>query len=39
MTGTRLADLTTARVGGPARTLVEASTEQEIVEAVRAADA
>lgn len=39
LTGTRLADLTTARVGGPARTLVEASTEQEIVEAVRAADA
>ncbi|MHA7287080.1 UDP-N-acetylmuramate dehydrogenase [Arthrobacter sp. MDT3-44] len=39
MTGTRLADLTTARVGGPARTLVEASTEAEIVEAVRAADA
>ncbi|MDQ0735850.1 UDP-N-acetylmuramate dehydrogenase [Arthrobacter agilis] len=39
MTGTRLADLTTARVGGPARTLVEVSTEQEIVEAVRAADA
>ncbi len=38
LTGTLLADLTTARVGGPARTLVEASTEQEIVEAVRAAD-
>jgi UDP-N-acetylmuramate dehydrogenase len=38
MTGTRLAELTTARVGGPARTLVEASTEQEIIEAVRAAD-
>jgi UDP-N-acetylmuramate dehydrogenase len=39
VTGTRLADLTTARVGGPARTLVAASTESEIVEAVRAADA
>lgn len=39
LTGTRLADLTTARVGGPARTLVQASTEQEVVEAVRAADA
>jgi UDP-N-acetylmuramate dehydrogenase len=39
VTGTRLADLTTARVGGPARTLVETSTEAEIVEAVRAADA
>ncbi|MHA7208854.1 UDP-N-acetylmuramate dehydrogenase [Arthrobacter sp. MDT1-65] len=38
VTGMRLADLTTAGVGGPARTLVEASTEQEIVEAVRAAD-
>ncbi|MHA7281342.1 UDP-N-acetylmuramate dehydrogenase [Arthrobacter sp. TMS2-4] len=39
LTGTPLADLTTTRVGGPARTLVEASTEQEIVDAVRAADA
>lgn len=39
MTGTPLAGLTTARVGGPARTVVEASTEQEIVEAVRIADA
>ncbi|WP_394248089.1 UDP-N-acetylmuramate dehydrogenase [Arthrobacter pityocampae] len=39
LTGTLLADLTTTRVGGPARTLVEAATEQEIVEAVRAADA
>ncbi|MCU1634421.1 MAG: UDP-N-acetylmuramate dehydrogenase [Micrococcaceae bacterium] len=38
-TGTRLADLTTTRVGGPARRLVEASSEQEIVEAVRSADA
>ena len=39
VTGTRLADLTTARVGGPAHKLVEASTEQGIIEAVRAADA
>lgn len=39
VTGPRLADLTTARVGGAARTLVEAGTEQEIVAAVRAADA
>jgi UDP-N-acetylmuramate dehydrogenase len=39
VTGTHLAELTTTRVGGPARRLVEASTEQEIVEAVRAADA
>ena len=39
LTGTRLGELTTARVGGPARTLVEASTAREIVEAVRAADA
>lgn len=38
-TGMRLAELTTARVGGPARSLVEATTEQEIIEAVRAADA
>ncbi len=38
-TGTRLSELTTTRVGGPAGTLVEASTEQEIVDAVRAADA
>lgn len=33
-----LADLTTLRVGGPARTYVEASTEAELVDAVRAAD-
>jgi len=33
-----LADLTTTRVGGPAARLVEASTEQEIIAAVRAAD-
>lgn len=38
-TGVRLADLTTTRVGGPARTIVEASAEWEIVAAVRAADA
>jgi UDP-N-acetylmuramate dehydrogenase len=37
-TGVRLADLTTTRVGGPAGLLVEASTEQEIIDAVRAAD-
>jgi UDP-N-acetylmuramate dehydrogenase len=34
-----LADLTTLRVGGPARTLVTATTEDELVDAVRAADA
>jgi UDP-N-acetylmuramate dehydrogenase len=34
-----LATLTTFRVGGPAAELVEASTEAELVEAVRAADA
>lgn len=33
-----LAELTTARVGGPAQRYVEARTEQEIIEAVRAAD-
>lgn len=38
MTGTLLAEFTTARVGGPAYALVEASTEQAIIEAVRAAD-
>lgn len=38
VTGPRLADLTTARVGGAAGILVQASTEQEIIEAVRAAD-
>jgi UDP-N-acetylmuramate dehydrogenase len=35
---TRLADLTTLRLGGPARELVHATTEQQLVEAVRAAD-
>ncbi|HEY5980214.1 MAG TPA: UDP-N-acetylmuramate dehydrogenase [Microlunatus sp.] len=38
-TGDRLADLTTLRVGGPARRIVVAETETELVEAVRAADA
>lgn len=33
-----LSDLTTLRVGGPARTCVEATTADELVEAVRAAD-
>jgi UDP-N-acetylmuramate dehydrogenase len=36
---TNLADLTTLRVGGPARHLVRATTEAELVDAVRAADA
>lgn len=36
---TTLADLTTLRVGGPARTLVDATTETELVDAVRRADA
>jgi UDP-N-acetylmuramate dehydrogenase len=36
---TTLADLTTLRLGGPARTLVEARTEDEAIAAVRAADA
>jgi UDP-N-acetylmuramate dehydrogenase len=35
----RLSDLTTLRLGGPARRIVEASTEQEVVDAVRQADA
>src|SRR5690554_1970577 len=35
---TRLADLTTLRVGGPAGRLVEAKSEDELVEAVRTAD-
>ena len=35
----RLADLTTLRLGGPARRLVEATTEDELVAAVRDADA
>lgn len=34
----RLADLTTVRLGGPAADLVEATTEAELVEAVREAD-
>lgn len=34
----RLADLTTLRVGGPVRELVDAATEAELVDAVRAAD-
>jgi len=36
---TDLAALTTLHVGGPARTLVEATTEAELVDAVRTADA
>ncbi|PVE18920.1 UDP-N-acetylmuramate dehydrogenase [Arthrobacter sp. Bz4] len=36
---TDLAPLTTAKVGGPARTFVEATTEAEIIDAVRTADA
>jgi UDP-N-acetylmuramate dehydrogenase len=36
---TTLAELTTMRVGGPARRLLTASTEAELVEAVRDADA
>ena len=35
----RLADYTTVRLGGPARGFVRASTEDELIEAVRAADA
>jgi UDP-N-acetylmuramate dehydrogenase len=35
----RLADYTTLRLGGPARGFVRAATEDELVEAVRAADA
>lgn len=38
-TATPLAELTTFRVGGPARTTVTASTEADLVEAVRSADA
>jgi UDP-N-acetylmuramate dehydrogenase len=34
----RLADLTTLRLGGPARELVHATTEQQLVEVVRDAD-
>jgi UDP-N-acetylmuramate dehydrogenase len=35
----RLSDLTTLRLGGPARHLVEARTEQDVVDAVEQADA
>jgi UDP-N-acetylmuramate dehydrogenase len=35
----KLADYTTVRLGGPARGFVRASTEDELIEAVRAADA
>lgn len=35
----RLADLTTLRIGGEIRTLVEATTEQQVIDAVSAADA
>lgn len=37
--GVSLTELTTLRVGGPARRLIEASAEDEVIEAVRAADA
>lgn len=36
---TRLAELTTLRVGGPAREVIEARTETELIDAVRACDA
>lgn len=39
MTGTRLAELTTLGTGGPARRLVTACTEEEIIGTVREADA
>jgi UDP-N-acetylmuramate dehydrogenase len=35
---TRLSELTTLRLGGPARRLIEAATEDEVIEAVNAAD-
>jgi UDP-N-acetylmuramate dehydrogenase len=35
----RLSDYTTVRLGGPARCFVTAATEEELIEAVRAADA
>ncbi|TDU90826.1 UDP-N-acetylmuramate dehydrogenase [Kribbella voronezhensis] len=38
-TDVRLADLTTLRVGGPADRLIEATTEEELITAVRDADA
>lgn len=36
---TRLADLTTLRVGGPARRVVDVETEADLIDAVRTADA
>jgi len=39
LAGVALADLTTLRLGGPARRLVECATAEEVVEAVRAVDA
>ena len=39
MTPTMLSELTTAAVGGPAGTYIEARTEAEIIGAVQAADA
>ncbi|MFJ6311185.1 UDP-N-acetylmuramate dehydrogenase [Pseudarthrobacter oxydans] len=39
MTSTLLSQLTTAAVGGPAHKFIEAGTEAEIIDAVRAADA
>ncbi|HEY6746169.1 MAG TPA: UDP-N-acetylmuramate dehydrogenase [Mycobacteriales bacterium] len=38
-TGVRLSGLTTLRLGGPARSLVEATSAAELVQAVRSADA
>ena len=35
----RLADFTTLRIGGPADQLIEVTTEQELIDAVREADA
>ncbi|WP_285319177.1 UDP-N-acetylmuramate dehydrogenase [Pseudarthrobacter sp. lyk4-40-TYG-27] len=39
MTATKLSQLTTSAVGGPAGTFIEARTEGEIIDAVRSADA
>lgn len=39
LTGERLADLTTLRLGGPARRLVRARSERELLDAVRGAEA
>ena len=39
MTEKLLSELTTAQVGGPAKTYVRATSEAEIIEAVSAADA